>query len=256
MPTDADGLRVLDFSHHARRRTATLAFGDMSPTKGEPRSSADERWTQEAVRLYRRYQHEVVEACGLCPWAARVRLDGRVRERVLTQRDDGSVEPSLFAIAALASASVDVALLIYPRLILGRAAFEQFAGRVREADVRRWPLGEAPFVCAVFHPEAGPDMTEPERLIPFLRRTPDPTLQFLRTSVLDRVRSPTGQGTQFVDPALVNTLTTPTPPLREQIARANHATTVRLGVEAMTRRLDDIAEDRALTYRFLETGAA
>jgi hypothetical protein len=220
----------------------------------DARAEADERWTVEAVRLYRRYQHEIVEACGLCPWAVRVRQDGRVREHVLVQREDVSVDPSLNAILALAEASVDVALLIYPRLSLGRGAFEQFAARVREADVRRWPLGEVPFVCAVFHPEADPDLTDPQRLIPFLRRTPDPTIQFLRSSVLDRVRSAGGQGTQFVDPSLFSLLTTATPPLREQIARANHATTVRLGLETLTRRLDDIVHDREVTYRALASG--
>jgi hypothetical protein len=231
------------------RENATLGHLGMPPPNDEPRADADERWTREAVRLYRRYQEEIVEACGLCPWAVRVRQEGLVTERVITQTDDAALEPSLRAIERLADTRVDVILLIYPRLPLGRSAFEKFAARVREADVRRWPLGEAPFVCAVFHPEAAADLTEPERLIPFLRRTPDPTLQFLRTSVLDRVRSVAGQGTQFVEPSLVNMRPAATPPLREQIARANLATTLRLGVDVLSRRLDDIVRDRELTYR-------
>jgi hypothetical protein len=211
-------------------------------------ATVEERWTREALRLYRRYQEEIVEACGLCPWAVRARLEGRVRERVLTQRDDTSVEPSLEAILELAESNVDVALLIYPRLTKGRTAFEHFAARVREADVGRWPLGQTPFVSALFHPEAAADTTEPERLIPFLRRTPDPTLQFLRAGVLDRVRSVAAQGTQFVDPRLLGKLGESTPPLREQIARANLATAERLGLETLTRRLDDIVRDREAAY--------
>jgi hypothetical protein len=200
----------------------------------------EERWTRETLRLYRRYQEEIVEACGLCPWAVRARLEGRVRERALLQREDTSVEPSLDALLELAHSNVDVALLIYPRLGQGRAAFELFAARVREADVSRWPLGQAPFVCAVFHPAARADATDPERLIPFLRRTPDPTLQFLRASVLDRVRNVAAQGTQFVDPRLLHDLGEAPPPLREQIARQNLATAERLGLETLTRPLDEI----------------
>jgi hypothetical protein len=225
----------------------------MPPPIDDARAKADERWTREALRLYRRYQNEIVEACGLCPWAVRVRQEERVVEVVITQEDDASVEASLSAIFGFAETRVDVILLIYPRLRLGRPAFEQFAARVREADVRRWPLGEAPFVCAVFHPEADADMTQPERLIPFLRRTPDPTLQFLRLDVLDRVRSVGGQGTQFVEPSLINMLEAAGPPLREQIARANHATTLRLGLDVLTRSLDDIVHDRELTYRGLRS---
>jgi len=221
------------------------------PTPIDDPQAMDDEWTHHALRLYRRYQEEIVEACGLCPWAVRARMGGRVCERALLQQDDASVEPSLDVLLELSEASVDVALLIYPRLrgrSGGRAAFEQFATRVREADVARWPLGRVPFVCAVFHPEAQADTTDAERLIPFLRRTPDPTLQFVRVSVLDRVRNVAAQGTQFVDPRLLHEMGEATPPLREQIARANLATAERLGVETLRRRMDDIARDREAAY--------
>jgi hypothetical protein len=215
-------------------------------------AGATARWTAETLRLYRRYELEIVEACDLCPWAARVRREDRLRERVLLQQDPGSLGPSLDAIQALSEQEVDVALLIYPRLDLDRSAFDQFAARVRDADVARRSLGNVPFVFAVFHPDANPDIAEPERLIPFLRRTPDPTIQILRSTVLDHVRGMTPQGTQFVDPHAIGALdAVAEPSLRERIASANLATTLRMGVEALTRRLDEIAKDRDETYRAL-----
>ncbi|HEX4446201.1 MAG TPA: hypothetical protein VH044_05680, partial [Polyangiaceae bacterium] len=128
---------------------------------------------------------------------------------------------------------------------------------LRDADSRRHDLGAVPFVFAAFHPEAEPDTADPERLIPFLRRTPDPTLQVLRASVLDSIRSGASQGTQFLDMASLEAVITGTvqPPLRERIARANLATAERIGITALRARLDDIRRDRDETYRALAARA-
>jgi hypothetical protein len=215
------------------------------------------RWTHEAVRLYHRYQLEIVEACGLCPWAERARVGDSFRERILLQTDPRSTDASVAAIDSLTGdARADVAVLVYPRLRLGRLAFERFVNDVREADAARHPLGCIPFVFAAFHPEATPDTSDAERLIPFLRRTPDPTIQLLRTTLLDRVRSATPQGTQFVDLRAIESLAVEAAdcpvPLRQRIARTNHATVERIGLVEMTRRLDAIVEDRKRTYRAIE----
>jgi len=158
------------------------------------------RWTYEATRLHDRYQVEVVEACGLCPWAERARLGGAFRARVLLQTDPREKEAALAAIDAFAAdESAEVAVMIYPRLRLGRLDFDRFLAAVRDADASRHSVGTIPFVFAAFHPDASADQSDPERLIPFLRRTPDPTIQLLRSSVLERIRSGTPQGTQFFD---------------------------------------------------------
>jgi hypothetical protein len=218
-----------------------------------------DRWVHEATRLHERYQVEVVEACGLCPWAERARVGGAFRARVLLQADPAGTETALAAIDAFAAdPRIEVAVLIYPRLTLGRLEFDRFLAAVRDADTPRHPVGTIPFVFAAFHPDASADPSDPERLIPFLRRTPDPTIQLLRSSVLDRVRSGTPQGTQFFDmrsfhdDAPLRTAI----PLRQRIAAANSATVERLGVAELARRFDAIALDRSETYRALEEGAA
>ena len=214
----------------------------------------EDQWTLEAVRLHRRYQTEIVEAYRLCPWAERATQDGRVREAVMLQEGSDTLEPSLAAIDQwMSDATVDVAFAIYPRLALDRQGFHEFAARVRDADTPRHELGSVPFVFAAFHPEADPDMGDAERLIPFLRRTPDPTLQFLRATALDGIRSGASQGTQFLDVASLEAVLrgTAQPPLRERIARANLATTERCGVGRLQRHLDDIRRDRDETYRAL-----
>ncbi len=213
-------------------------------------TAPDARWTEEAVRLYRRYELEFVEAHDLCPFAMRVRRDGALAERVLLQSDDEDVEPSLVALDAL-GAHVQLALLLYPRLPLGRDAFERFAARVREADSSRRARSDASFVFVAFHPEAQPNLEEPERLIPFLRRSPDPTIQVVRSGVLDRVRGAVPEGTQFVDVHALDTWQPQPPSLRERIAQANMTTTLRIGIETLARQLDEIMQDRERTYRAL-----
>jgi hypothetical protein len=214
----------------------------------------ERRWEVEALRLYRRYQIEIVEALGLCPWAPRARIDGRMRERVLLQTRT-TLRPSLEAIDALdADPAVEVAVFLYPRLRLDLHDFRRFAGRVRAADARRRELGAAPFVIAVFHPDAETDDASAERLVPFLRRTPDPTLQLVRATVLDRVRSGAPQGTQLVvDLDALERGTAPDDelPMHERIARANFETVTRVGLDDVARRLDDVRADRVRSYAAL-----
>jgi len=215
---------------------------------------------REALRVYRRYATEVVEAFGLCPWAERARRDGRVAERVILSDDPTDFAPSLEAVAALAEDPfTEVALLIYPRFLLNRLDFEEFLARLRDADNARHSLGEAPFAAAAFHPDAAPDVGDAERLIPFLRRTPDPTIQLVRCGVLERVRARTPIGTEFVDIHLL-TLSAlaadPEPSLRRRIAEDNLDTVRRAGVEALTARLVEIHADRRASYARLGFVAA
>lgn len=212
----------------------------------------DDALRHEAIRLYRRYQTEIVEALKLCPWAERARLDGRVREEVVlaTELDP---EPALAAIDALArDERVEIGLLLFPRLRVGLEAFERFVSELLTKDAERRELGTAPFALAAFHPDARADLSDPERAIPFLRRTPDPTIQLVRYEALESVREGFNEGTQFIDVKVLMTLDwtrDDTLPLRERIARANLRTVTKLGVDAVERLYADIFRDRDATYR-------
>lgn len=208
----------------------------------------------EAIRVYRRYQSEIVEALKLCPWAERARLDRRVEERVLDWTPS-DVEPPIRAIEELARIPrVEIGLLLFPTARVERLEFERFVSRLVAEDARRRELGTAPFAMAAFHPEAEADLSDPERLISFLRRTPDPTIQLIRVEALDRVRGGFSDGTAFVDINFLATLDQSredTLPLRERIARANHKTVERLGVAEFERRLSAIRRDRDAAYASL-----
>jgi hypothetical protein len=187
---------------------------------------------------------EVVERFGLCPWADRARREGRVTEVVFDQTNPDAFDPSLASMAQLATRSaIDVALFIYPCIALNRLDFEHFARRLRALDADRHPPGEIPFAMAAFHPDALPVLVNPDRLVPFLRRTPDPTLQLVRESTLTRVRGD-AHGTSFYEPHLVNVSSPPEPDIRERIARTNHEMVTRVGVETLEAVFADILRDR------------
>jgi hypothetical protein len=216
---------------------------------------SDAELVREALRIYRRYATEIIERHAFCPWAERARQEGHVAERVLTQSDTTDTAPSLAAIAELdADAETEIGLLIYPRLPLGRLDFEHFVAHIRRDDTARHQLGSVPFAMAAFHPDARADLSDPERLIPFIRRSPDPTIQLVRQSVLERVRSRSPEGTAFIDPAsldlerLLAAQEKPTAPLRQRIARANQQTVAEVGVAELEAQLDDILRDRDESY--------
>jgi len=215
----------------------------------------DNELRREALRVYRRYMVEVVEAFKLCPWAAAARRDGHVVEHVILAENQANPRESLALLASLAPASeTEIALFIYPDLELDRLAFERFVRTLRELDAARYPLGEIPFATAAFHPSARADVSEPERLIPFLRRTPDPTIQVVRRTALDRVRGGAEEGTSFFDLASLGTAPLPQREpvsLRQRIAQANLATVLERGVDALEAVFEDIQKDRDRSYERL-----
>jgi hypothetical protein len=212
----------------------------------------DSELRSEALRVYRRYMLEVVEGFTLCPWAAAARRDGHVLEQVFLAENQADPQQSLAFLASLeGQLRIDIALFIYPDLDLDRLAFESFVRTLRERDAVRHEVGTIPFAMAAFHPDARPDLKDPERLIPFLRRTPDPTIQVVRRSALDRVRGNSQEGTSFFDLADLATLPLPQKEplsLRQRIAQANLDTTLEVGVTALETLFQDIRRDRDESY--------
>lgn len=210
----------------------------------------------EALRLNRRYVVEVVEHFGLCPWADRARREGRVTDVVFEQTSPDSFDASLERMRDLeVRTEIDVALFLYPEIALNRLDFEHFARRLRALDAERHAPGQIPFAIAAFHPDAAPVLANPDRLVPFLRRTPYPTLQLVRESTLLRVRGE-HHGTSFFAPRvfLNDPDARPEPDVRERIARTNFETVTRVGVEAFEAVFADILRDRDETRARLQRG--
>ena len=104
---------------------------------------------------------------------------------------------------------------------------------------------------AAFHPDADANLKDPERLIPFLRRTPDPTIQVVRRTALERVRGNSQEGTSFMDLADLAQMPLPQKEpvsLRQRIARANLDTALEVGIDTLEALFQDIRRDRNESY--------
>jgi hypothetical protein len=199
----------------------------------------------EALRTNARYVEEVVIGWGLCPWAAQAWRDGGVARRVFIdpapeQADDQASEQAhdldgvLTFIDEIASApATSIGLAIFPRATQTEAAWGTFAERIRRADRARRAPGEAlPFLLAAFHPGSGENAAgarNPGALVSFLRRTPDPTLQLVRASLLDGLT----RGERDVS---------------GEIARANFAAVIARSPAALDALIGEIRADRDASY--------
>jgi hypothetical protein len=161
---------------------------------------------------------------------------------------DGTVLDAIDRVGA--DEKIELALVIFPRLTISRPKLGRWVEHLRKAHAKAH--GAAVFAIEGFHPDADPDVSSAERLTPFVRRTPDPTLQLTRLTALDHVRRGTPQGTAFLDPStmdLASFLEQPAKaPLHERIAELNLETVERLGASKIAAKMDDIVRDRDRAY--------
>jgi hypothetical protein len=185
----------------------------------------------EVRRILDRYLVEVVEAFGLCPWARSARLANTIAVEILW----GEPDAAAFAGAATrALADGTVAMVVAPTLTLSSAELR----RVRDDVAARVPTAGV----ADFHPDAALDTTTPARLVPFLRRSPDPMLQLVPLAILDEVRAPPVAADRARQVAILRGAPAPVD-VAASIASTNHATVSARAAE-ITAILDDIAADR------------
>ena len=201
----------------------------------------------EVLRILDRYLIEVVERYELCPWARTTREHGELAAGILWGT------PSLDAWVAeverlLAVPSARVVMVIAPELAIApaglRALRDRVAARLPHAGV------------ADFHPDAPLDLATPARLVPFLRRAPDPLLQLVPLALLDAVRASPPPPDRARQAQLV--AVGGDPPRADaaaRIAAANHATASQHAA-AIAAALDAIAADRAAAYARAGIGTA
>jgi hypothetical protein len=196
-----------------------------------------------------RYLREFVEALRMCPFARRCREEGRLERRVLFPEGDGlavshtgAAVRTVLAELQTVPPQMEVALFIFPLAPKGSLesahAFEAFGAGVRDAMPK-----PATFYCVAFHPDLPRDLRDAHRAVPFIRRSPDPTLQFVRIETLEAVRG--ADGDRYVDPsrltpALLASLQEEES-LSDAIASENFRTLEREGPDEVERLLRSIA---------------
>ena len=207
--------------------------------------SSPEPMVREALRLYERYQKELIERFSICPWARNARLEGRTRAHVLT---DASCDPSALVPVLQHwsdDESIDVAFVIAPRFGAGFEAFAEWSEALGK-------LTEGVFVAASFHPDA----TGSSGVVQFLRQTPDPTTQLVRRNTLETIRSQ--DPPHYADIFELNLrqleAEKPVRTVAASVLAHNARLIAREGRDHLQRIIDDIRDDRKRTYAQLIPG--
>lgn len=182
----------------------------MSDSPVDPRAEA-------ALARNDRYIREFVEAFSFCPYAKRCRETGRLHRVVLLDAGGapesdafdavvGALVEAIEAVEQLPADSVEVALILFPALasplsegMEGARAFEKLVSAARDRMQVRHTNRDTPFYCVAFHPHFPGDLSDAHRAVRFIRRSPDPTVQLVRASVLRAVRGVNPGGAHYVN---------------------------------------------------------
>lgn len=191
----------------------------------------------EVRRILERYLVEVVERYGFCPWATSARVNHEIGVEVVWGTP--AIDDFVDAIdRSFAAPTIRVAMIVAPELTIDLRALHTLRNRVAE---QRPAYG-----IAEFHPAGAIDLATPARLVPWLRRSPDPLLQCVPLTLLETVRAKS-QPDRMLQAQIIQGLAKVPRDVEAQIAEANHATTTahRAQIEAV---LDDITRDRDAAY--------
>ena len=193
----------------------------------------------EARRILTRYLVEVVERHELCPWARTARERGELAVGIVWGTPSFEAWRGEAA-RLLAAPATRVAMVVAPELDISRGELAALRDRIAAA------LPDAG--VAEFHPDAALDLTTPARLVPFLRRSPDPLLQLVPLTLIDAVRAAPPIADLARQAAMLSGHAAPSrPALAARIAAANHATVTAVHAE-LAAVLDAIAADRRASY--------
>jgi hypothetical protein len=208
---------------------------------------SETRRRTEVLRILDRYLVEVVEKYALCPWARMARERGEVQFEVLWGTP--TVEDWVAAAEALFTRdNIQVAMVVAPELEIRPGPLHSVRNDV---STRMQSVG-----IAEFHPDAPLDLASPARLVPYLRRSPDPLMQMVPLSILESVK---GQPQTVDRMHQVQALGGMAAPQRrdvgDRVADDNHAT-VTASHAAITATLEDIATDRRRSYELVGISAS
>jgi hypothetical protein len=208
------------------------------------------RLEREALRLNDRYLLEFIERYAFCPFAKEGREAGTTTRHVYFA-DEPSVDGLLDLMERTAAATEHVVTqVILPLVEVAPVAWRRFCFRLTAAGHARMG-GRDVLAVAPLHPELSYRTVNPYALVPLFRRSPDPTIQWVRLDGLEALYQGRESGKHYVDPQdLPALLEGPTPPrpLYDRVAETNQSMARRLSYEKVEALLADFATDARRSY--------
>ncbi len=216
--------------------------------------SQRQRIEAEALRANSRYLTEFVENRRYCPFAKEGREQGKTVRYVhlFGESTVASIVQQMTEVAA--NQDIDVAQLIFPLLEVEPKAWANFCHDVSARG--HASIGGPPTLAvAPLHPHLSYREDNPFTLLTLFRRSPDPTIQWVRLRTLDKIYEGKRPGkvvmtTQEIAHLLQNPTSVAPPPtnLYDRIAETNFATAQRLGVAKVEAMARDISEEAEAHY--------
>lgn len=200
-----------------------------------------------ALEANDRYLETFLEPHSFCPFSRGGRKRG-LTTRVVCLATSLDVTPWLELMEALAAdESKVVAQLIFPAIDVTADAWSRFCHELTTAGNERMRArvgkGAEVYAVAPLHPELSYRTKSPYTLIPLFRRTPDPTVQWVRLDALEKLYEGRSAKTVFVDVSELEAfLAAPQKkPLFDRIAETNQQMAERLGVAELERTLRELS---------------
>ena len=208
-----------------------------------PGSNERERVAIERAALAQNfiYVRDFVEGWGLCPYSREARRLGQTSRYVHFQTTtDLSELTDLFVDIAEDPRQI-VAQIIFPDLRVEPLAWIDFCHQLTRAGHARRG-GPDVLANAALHPSLPYSKKSAFALIPLFRRAPDPTIQLVRLSELERLYEGRQKGSTFVDPSDIHRLLEAAVPksLYDRVAEANQQTANRLGIAHIEAELAEL----------------
>jgi hypothetical protein len=204
-----------------------------------------------------RYITEFLEEHAFCPFSRGGRAQGQT-VRFVHYASSTDVEPLLELMAkAAAHPKWMVVQVILPMIEVEAEAWVQFCNKLTALANSHLGTGSDVYAVAAMHPKLPYQRSNPGAWIPLFRRSPDPTIQWVRLDDLESLYEGRSGKTQVVDPNDLDALlrSEQQEPLFERITEANMAMAEKLGHERVEAALADFASTVQRRYQEILEGS-
>lgn len=209
---------------------------------------------QIAVEYHSRWVSTFIEGANWCPFARTSRLAGRTTLKALScapaHGDPLAHWEELpgWLLEFADSPDAEVMQIVVPRVVCTAADWEHRAKQMLD-EFQALRGGRSVLALAAFHPQLTVRHETPPGLIPLLRRSPLPAIQFVRLDALARVKKGRDNADRFVSPGSPEFHALLLQPVRESISdaitRTNFDTILAAGRASVEATLHALAEEAA-----------
>ncbi len=224
----------------------TLPF-DAAPVVSSAARDAIERVALEAND---RYLYEFLEKYAFCPFARQGREAG-TSVRYVYYADTPSLEPLLELMEQIVGNTEHVvSQVIMPALEVDPVVWSRFCHELTALGHARLG-GESVLAVAPLHPALSFESHNAFALVPLFRRTPDPTIQWVRLDGLEALYKGRDRGKRYLEsPQILQLLTgaKPRTPLYDRVAQTNMSMARRLTIDKVVAMLGDIYAETHRKY--------